>query len=456
MHIEMLLFKAWIMMTVTVKISALHPPSIPSIPALRSSTPPPSTSSQQLIQLLDRVIADNKMEIVSMSGNNAVLRQLETLKGELVNNHLNLTADTEENGVWSALIGSTKQWTDLPIEVAQRYLDYRLFRTLDGMLSNGQTPYDFFIRTKFDNLKSCQAFTEEVSSRLPDALVEDNPYDAVNSFMNVCLWGLSKDLALISDAAETNSREPKKNSVAMKRRAFFDGIHSQRRMLIRDDSMEVMAALQANGCGGNLAIVLGNTGKELIGDLSFAYTLLALKLCESVTLHAKRYTTSEYGATAVDVAGHISHLADARNSDIWAVRHVGESLREFVYTGRLKVEEDAYWCLPATSPHWEMPAAVEEKLGRSKMVFVKGDEQYRRLLGDREWPWATAAEEVMGYWHVPVCALRVLESTAGCGINPLLSTHASKLDPRFMTSGKWGMIQFVDGRREGKEEGEEK
>jgi hypothetical protein len=404
---------------------------------------------------LDRVISVNKAEIVSVSGNNAVIKRLEALKGELVNNHLNVTAGNEgDDGVWSKIIGSTQQWTDLPIEVAQRYLDYKMFRSLDGMqtpvINGNPTPYDFFIRTKFENLKNSQAFIEEVFSRLPDALVEDNPYDAVNSFMNVCLWGLCKDLHLISDAAEASSRDQKKNSVAMKRRSFFDGIHSQRRMLVRDDSTEVMAALQASGCGGDVAIVLGNTGKELVGDLSFAYALLALKVCDTVTLHTKQYTTSEFGATAVDVAGHISHLADARNSDVWAVRHVGDSLREFVYNERLKVEEDEYWCLPASSPHWEMPVGVEEKLARSKLVFMKGDEQYRRLVGDREWPLDTPAGQVMGYMHVPVCALRVLESTAGCGVHELISTRASKQDPRFMTSGSWGMIQFVDSKRDGK------
>jgi hypothetical protein len=41
----------------------------------------------------------------------------------------------------------------------------------------------------------------------------------------------------------------------------------------------------------------------LIGDLSLAYTLIALNLCETVTFHTKKYPTLEYGATTLDVLG---------------------------------------------------------------------------------------------------------------------------------------------------------
>ena len=180
-----------------------------------------------------------------------------------------------------------------------------------------------------------------------------------------------------------------------------------------------------------------------MGDLALAYTLLALKLCDTVTLYAKRYTTSDYGATAVDVAGHISHLADPRNSDVWAVRHLGESLRTYVYNGQLQVEDDSYWCLPPASPYWEMPPHLENKLSRSKMVFIKGDLNYRRMLGDREWSLDTMATDILSYWHVPICALRILESNVACGIHPKISSRISKQDHQYLTNGKWGMIQFV-------------
>ena len=425
---------------------SLKPPSILPLPAIR--TPGINKSNQKLNQIIERVLTENQRELTV-----TVKKRVEMIKEELINNQLvppepmiesvENHDDTDVGSIWSTLMNSYTQWNDVPDEIARGYLDYKLFRTLDGW-EDTNTPYDFFIETKFQNVKRCQAFVEEIAMRLPDALVEDNPYDALNSFMNVCLWSLSKELPLISMSnMENDSHDVKKNGVNAKRRAFFDGITMQQRMLVQDDSTEVMEALTLGGKSGDVAIVLSNTGKELMGDLALAYTLLALKLCDTVTFYAKRYTTSDYGATAVDVAGHISHLADPRNSDVWAVRHLGESLRTFVYNGQLKVEDDSFWCLPSIVPYWDMPLHLEQKLSRSKMVFLKGDLNYRRMLGDREWSIDTLATDVLSYWHVPICALRVLESNVACGIHPKISSRISKQDSQYLTNGKWGMIQFV-------------
>ena len=427
-----------------VVVWSLKPPSITPLPAIRR----PTNSDHGLNRVIDRLLTENKREMT-----NIVKKKVEMTKEELLNNKIvppeplilsDNNEDTDVGSLWSTLIGSYTQWSDLPDEIARGYLDYKLFRTLDGWQETN-TPYDFFIETKFQNVKRCQAFVEEVAMRLPDALVEDNPYDALSSFMNVCLWSLSKELPLISvsNMESDSSRDVKKNGVSAKRRAFFEGIVMQQRMLLQDDSNEVMEALSSSGKSGDVAIILNNTGKELMGDLALAYTLLALKLCDTVTLYAKRYTTSEYGATAVDVAGHISHLADPRNSDVWAVRHLGESLRTYVYNGQLQVEDDSYWCLPPVSPYWEMPLHLEKKLSRSKLVFIKGDLNYRRMLGDREWPLDSVASDVLSYWHVPICALRILESNVACGIHPKISSRISKQDQKYLTNGQWGMIQFV-------------
>ena len=46
----------------------------------------------------------------------------------------------------------------------------------------------------------------------------------------------------------------------------------------------------------------------------------------------------------------------------------------------------------------------------SSMVFVKGDANYRRLLGDRKWATDTPFQDVVSYFPVPICALRTLKA----------------------------------------------
>jgi len=464
----------------TTELTCLLATCLWSIHALRCVPPTATTfpvrvtplaSPPTLSKVVDKVLNDNKVEL-RQSGNNAVLQRLEAIASELVSDSVvrvplpdgaasEQPEETDVFPLFEAALGGATAWSALPVDLARSYLDYKLYRALDGMRgsdstsgSSSATPYDFALKAKFEDLKRCQAFAEEVATRLPDIVMEDNPYDALATFVGVCLWGQSTELPVISAAASVamsagsgrdSGGEAKKNGVAAKRRQFSDGLRAQQRLLLCDDTAAALDALKASVDArpdADVAVVLGNTGKELMGDLALAYVLLSLKLCATVTLHAKRYTTATYGATAVDVAGHISHLADAKNSDVWAVRHLGESLREHVFSGRLRVEEDAYWCLPPSVPYWEMSEGVAARVARSAMVFLKGDTNYRRLLGDCDCPLTADARSVAGYWPAPLCALRVLTSTAGCGVGEQAAARARKEDAKFMTSGEWGMVQF--------------
>lgn len=47
------------------------------------------------------------------------------------------------------------------------------------------------------------------------------------------------------------------------------------------------------------------------------------------------------------------------------------------------------------------------------MVFLKGDANYRRLIGDRRWPTNTPFSDVAGYFPTKLCALRTLKAELG-------------------------------------------
>ncbi|MBM4464331.1 MAG: protein-glutamate O-methyltransferase family protein [Chloroflexi bacterium] len=48
------------------------------------------------------------------------------------------------------------------------------------------------------------------------------------------------------------------------------------------------------------------------------------------------------------------------------------------------------------------------ELGRSNLVILKGDVNYRRLLDDRHWPHTMRLEEVGDYFPLPFLVLRTL------------------------------------------------
>ena len=75
---------------------------------------------------------------------------------------------------------------------------------------------------------------------------------------------------------------------------------------------------------------------------------------------------------------------------------------------RWELKEVFYWAQP--QPFWDMPAEVVADLKQSAMVFVKGDANYRRLLGDCQWELTTPFTTVAGYFPAPLCALRTLKA----------------------------------------------
>ncbi|MGW3731260.1 ARMT1-like domain-containing protein, partial [Streptomyces sp. NPDC000851] len=76
------------------------------------------------------------------------------------------------------------------------------------------------------------------------------------------------------------------------------------------------------------------------------------------------------------------------------------------------------------------------------VTIVKGDLNYRRLVGDRLWPPTTPFPDVTGYFPGPVAALRTLKSDVICGLDA--GTEAA-LDAaegrRWRTGGTHALIQ---------------
>lgn len=384
-----------------------------------------------LVPLLQKSMVESRVHLL---GKGESLNLLESLKEEMLTGVLSQDDCTWMSTIDTPFAKESMKWQDLSDPVAQSFFYYKLSIALEANAVTGNTAtFDCFLDKKLANLRRSQPFLEEVAGRLPDIIMANDPLEALETFLYVSLWGMQKDRKLICD-------DPDITGTAKKRKAFSESIRNQMIYLVKNDCNKVLQVFQEGKTSrGDVSIILGNTGKELVADLALAYTLLTLNLCETVTFHTKQYTINEFGATSVDVYGHIEHLADPVHSSVWAVRHFGEALRTHIYTGRLKIVEDEFWCLP--TPMWKMPTHIEEYLADSRLVIVKGDNNYRRLLGDREWPYNTDLSTALDYWPAPICALRVLESEIGCGFDERSATQAG-FNKAFMNSGKWGLIQF--------------
>ena len=91
-----------------------------------------------------------------------------------------------------------------------------------------------------------------------------------------------------------------------------------------------------------------------------------------------------------------------------------------------------------------MPADLRADLAAASLIISKGDANYRRLIGDRHWPYTTPFDDVVCYLPAPLVALRTLKSDVLVGLKPGQQPILDQKDPDWLINGRWGLIQFSD------------
>jgi hypothetical protein len=77
------------------------------------------------------------------------------------------------------------------------------------------------------------------------------------------------------------------------------------------------------------------------------------------------------------------------------------------------------------------------------LILMKGDANYRRVLGDRHWDFTEALQDIACYLPASVLALRVCKSEVAVGLTREIIQQTSRKDKDWLVDGNWGMIQFV-------------
>jgi uncharacterized protein with ATP-grasp and redox domains len=182
-----------------------------------------------------------------------------------------------------------------------------------------------------------------------------------------------------------------------------------------------------------------NAGFELVGDLALADYLLTSGIAAAVRLHVKPHPTYVSDAMVKDVRGTLDFF---RAEDHTQVKALGSRLVGFLDRDRLQVRDHFFWTSPLAG--WEMPLPLREELSAASLVISKGDANYRRLLGDRHWPYTTPFADILSYFPAPICALRTVKAEIACGLQPVQAETVTAQDPAWMIDGRWGVVQFTN------------
>lgn len=213
--------------------------------------------------------------------------------------------------------------------------------------------------------------------------------------------------------------------------------------LLVDDGERLWEYVAASMPIAEIGIIVDNAGMELFSDLLLADYLVHSGIAERVVFHTKGHPTFVSDATATDLHTMVQVLGDMprdmplqRLASRWA-RYLGD--------GSWRCRDDLFWAQPQA--FWEMDDPLWDCIRQEVLVFVKGDANYRRLLGDRAWPLSTPFSDVVSYWPSAICALRALKAELGCGIPAEAAMRAACEDPKWMVNGRWALVQFFSQRQ---------
>ncbi len=302
-------------------------------------------------------------------------------------------------------------WVEAPWFFVETYF-YRRLLAATGYsqtgVRKGVDPFALQKRTAFEG-------AVELAGRLGDSL------DDGGVLLAAALWANRVDLSLWR-AGEGDVDE---------RTAAVMGDGTDR--LLVDDSGRVLDILERSG--GDVHLVLDNAGAELITDLALA--TFVLERGGRVTIHAKPHPTFVSDVTLPDLAETIARLGQQETP----AARIGETLVAARGRGTLRETTHSFWVSPL--PFWDCPRDLADELASADLVIVKGDANYRRLLGDLHWAPTTPFSSIVRPLQ-PLVALRTPKSLVAAGLDQQTIDRAAATDPNWMTNGEWGMIQFAD------------
>ncbi|MEC4818428.1 MAG: damage-control phosphatase ARMT1 family protein [Scytonema sp. PMC 1069.18] len=399
-------------------------PIPPSLVGAEIGTFTEYTVTQRMPGIARRVIAENNFP-ANINAN------LEKLASELPCGSVPPLLD--DTGVdfaaWDGYLAAYKgqRWVDVPWFFAETYFYRLILQITNYFLPEEWQGLDPFALQKRQGLESSLDSTVtlcgQVSKWLEASQQQDqSAEEALMALLYFALWGNRADLSLWSAFEGDRSR--------------FD-IQSQQAHILVDDAPKVTEMLTGNkpGC---IDFVADNAGFELICDLCFVDFVLSSGVTSQVQLHLKSHPTFVSDAMVKDVHDTVKFLASVSAQEVTSF---AKRLQEHITLGRLVLSDDYFWTSPLA--FWEIPDSLRTEFSKSSLIVIKGDANYRRLLGDRHWNFTTNLADIVSYLPTPVLALRTLKSELAVGIKPQVLEKVANSDSDWLTNGQWGLIQLV-------------
>ncbi|WP_432081662.1 damage-control phosphatase ARMT1 family protein [Streptomyces sp. WAC 04229] len=320
---------------------------------------------------------------------------------------------------WGLDAYASRSWYDVPWLWAESHFYRRLLDAVGYFGPGTWQGVDPFRPAKLAELDD-PATDEELAAL--DGLAARPADERTRALLHGSLWGNRADLGFRLSEGGTGTGE-------------------QVEALVCDDSDALWSLLPPSGEPGTagprtLCLVADNAGRELVPDLLLVSHLLAEGRVDRAVLHVKPHPYYVSDATPTDVLDALRRLVAAGGTAEEYGRRLWTALRD----GRVTVRAHPFSCAPL--PYADLPDDLRAEFAAATVTVLKGDLNYRRLVGDRWWPPTTPFADVTAYFPGPVAALRTLKSDVITGLTGKTEAALeSGAERRWRTGGTHALIQ---------------
>lgn len=359
-------------------------------------------------------------------------------------------------------LDSQPSWLNGPWLFTECYL----YRLLDLKIKQHSKWFEFdvFEDLKRSTFKSSQSGIYELAIRskcLSEELKRTSEPDIeklkmlFEEFIDISLWGNATDLSLLANATleDIQSRQGKEARAK-----------SAKNIIDNDLPVAWERLLSVPFEQRRIDIVLDNAGFEFYTDLGLTLFLLDSKLVNNVTFHCK---TRPWMVSDTMVKDFDLWIQDMKNTE-WFPDHREEldyfvdSIISYYKCGKFHLTDSEFWT--SALDYWRLSpeetkyggAQLYEYFQDSTIVIIKGDLNYRKLTGDREWPKTTpfkTALNSLAHSNIHILALRTCKADVCVGLPDGLEEElvenwkkaGNEVGELWCSSGKWAVISYSPG-----------
>lgn len=356
-----------------------------------------------------------------------ILTAMQDLYDEITRGKISaLREETPDQSFWNEIscnyIGRT--WLEVPWYWAETYFYRRVLQATRYF-----QPGDWHLVDPYRVKK--QGDLDAASRALGATLSQfsTDPRAQFERLFHHCLWGNRTDLSY-------------NVAVNIEQRA----IDAERPNVLVDDTERVWKSLSARP--RRIAYITDNSGTELLNDLALIDFLLdecdhpslrsgqtlGRPYASQITLHLKSQPFFVSDAMPRDVDAALDALAGGEED----TRALAHRLRTYLRANRLQLS--AHWFYTTGLFYFQLPHDLYQQLAMD-LAILKGDANYRRLLGDAHWDPTASFAQATSYFPAPFASLRTLKAELAVGLKAGEAERLRAQDPDWLVNGKRGLIQ---------------